>query len=513
MRTFFCLVCVLLAVSFGSSSLAQDTTITYQGQLQQAGEPFTGTANLEFRLFNELSGGSQVGTTQTRDDWPVADGLFQVELNFGAAAFGEQVRYLEVRVDGNALNPRQAVRPSPTALFALSSGDSFWQQASNGILYDEGNVNVVGQLRITRPSGNAIVAWSPLGGVVGEATDTSGNVTGVFGYSVSPAGRGVWGRNVSDTGGAGVSGTASGVGGTGVFGSAMATTGLSNGVTGQTSSISGRGVWGRALATSGPNIGVRGTTQSPDGNAGWFEGPAGSTNFFQRRVGIGTQFPVAMLDVVPDGSENVIRATHQNGHRGILGDVNGGVYGRRGGTGSTPQGWLGENNSGVRGFAGTGTWAGLFEGNVNVTGSLSKGGGSFKIDHPLDPENQYLFHSFVESPDMMNVYNGNVVTDHTGYAIVELPDYFQALNTDFRYQLTVIGTFAQAIVAEEIEDNVFVIATDQPDVKVSWQVTGIRDDAWARANRIEVEVPKPEQERGQFLHPEAFGVEVRGRED
>ena len=67
-------------------------------------------------------------------------------------------------------------------------------------------------------------------------------------------------------------------------------------------------------------------------------------------------------------------------------------------------------------------WAGYFVGRVNVTGTLSKGGGSFKIDHPLDPENKYLYHSFVESPDMMNIYNGNVATDDEGYATVELPD-------------------------------------------------------------------------------------------
>ena len=61
----------------------------------------------------------------------------------------------------------------------------------------------------------------------------------------------------------------------------------------------------------------------------------------------------------------------------------------------------------------------------------------------LDPANKYLYHSFVESPDMMNVYNGNVVTDKRGMATVVLPEYFEALNSDFRYQLTVIGRFAR----------------------------------------------------------------------
>ena len=142
--------------------------------------------------------------------------------------------------------------------------------------------------------------------------------------------------------------------------------------------------------------------------------------------------------------------------------------------------------------------------NLNVTGTLSKGSGTFKIDHPQDPENKYLYHSFVESPDMMNVYNGNVTTDANGEATVELPGYFEELNKDFRYQLTVIGSFAQAIVKEEVAGNQFKIATDEPNVKVSWQVTGIRQDPFANENRVHDEVWKPEHKRGSYLHPELY---------
>jgi hypothetical protein len=150
--------------------------------------------------------------------------------------------------------------------------------------------------------------------------------------------------------------------------------------------------------------------------------------------------------------------------------------------------------------------AGEFLGDVDISGNLSKGGGSFKIDHPLDPENKYLYHSFVESPDMMNIYNGNVTTDENGDATVELPEWFEALNREFRYQLTVIGTFAQAIVAERVKGNRFSIKTSLPGVEVSWQVTGIRKDAFANKNRIPVEAVKPEAERGTYLHPDAFNL-------
>jgi hypothetical protein len=148
----------------------------------------------------------------------------------------------------------------------------------------------------------------------------------------------------------------------------------------------------------------------------------------------------------------------------------------------------------------------VIDGNLQVNGNLAKSTGSFQIDHPLDPANKYLYHSFVESPDMMNVYNGNVITNQRGVATVVLPDYFEALNRDFRYQLTVIGQFAQAIVAQEISANRFTIKTSKPGVKVSWQVTGIRHDAYADAHPIEVEVKKPPQEQGRYMHPELFGA-------
>lgn len=146
-------------------------------------------------------------------------------------------------------------------------------------------------------------------------------------------------------------------------------------------------------------------------------------------------------------------------------------------------------------------------GNLNVTGTLSKGGGSFKIDHPLDPANKYLSHSFVESPDMMNIYNGLVVLDAHGKATVQMPDWFESLNSDFRYQLTAIGAPGPNLfVAEEINGNRFRIAGGKPGMKVSWQVTGIRQDAWANAHRIPVEEDKPNNERGYYLHPDLYGA-------
>jgi hypothetical protein len=163
---------------------------------------------------------------------------------------------------------------------------------------------------------------------------------------------------------------------------------------------------------------------------------------------------------------------------------------------------------GVYGFASGATtnYAGYFSGNVQITGSIAKGSGTFKIDHPLDPENKYLYHSFVESPDMMNIYNGNITTDANGYATVKLPEYFESLNQDFRYQLTVIGAFAQAIVAQEVSGNEFRIQTNQPGIKVSWQVTGVRHDKYANAHRVVPEVEKEPQFKGRYLHAAEWGM-------
>lgn len=149
--------------------------------------------------------------------------------------------------------------------------------------------------------------------------------------------------------------------------------------------------------------------------------------------------------------------------------------------------------------------AGDFSGDVVIDGALSvTGTKNFKIDHPLDPENKYLYHAAIESSEVLNIYSGNITTDFNGEAGITLPDWFDAINKDLRYQLTVVGQFAQAIVADEVKNNRFTIKTNAPNVKVSWQVTGVRSDAAMKAHPFKVEEAKPESERGHYLTPEAF---------
>ena len=186
------------------------------------------------------------------------------------------------------------------------------------------------------------------------------------------------------------------------------------------------------------------------------------------------------------------------------GDSGHGVVGHIGTNSGTASGVYGSS-------AGSASFAGYFEGHVAVTadlsvaGSMSKGGGSFRIDHPLDPANRILQHSFVESPDMLNIYNGVVTAGADGEATVELPAWFGALNRDVRYGLTPIGEFAPLYVKAKVANGQFTIAGARPGQEVSWQLTGIRKDAWAEANRIAVELDKTGDQRGRYLHPLEHG--------
>jgi hypothetical protein len=303
-------------------------------------------------------------------------------------------------------------------------------------------------------------------GVEGDGGDENGD--GVVGFGGGTSGRGVGGVGAGR--------------GTGVEGDGGVTNG--DGVVGFGGGTSGRGVAGVG-SVSGPGVLGVGGVGDPVTRGVGVEG-----------VGPDTAVGFGVLGISGGSSSGV--GVQGQGRFNV--DTNG-IVGFGGGS----------NGVGVRGVSaangglGTSTFAARFEGNVVVTGTLSKGAGSFKIDHPLDPENKYLYHSFVESPDMMNIYNGNAVLDAKGEAVIVLPEWFEALNRDFRYQLTCIGGFARVYVAEEISNNRFRVAGGKRGTKVSWQVTGIRRDAFAQRHPIRVEEEKPENERGYYLHPEAYG--------
>jgi hypothetical protein len=245
----------------------------------------------------------------------------------------------------------------------------------------------------------------------------------------------------------------------------------------------GAGIIGKSLSNNG--IGVAGNCDSNNGI-----GVAGNCDFGVSSVGV--------LGTTIDGNGVVARSDNGNGVQ-TLGTY--GVYS----AGSDIGVFATNVSAGNPVYLGTRSLAGDYYGEVFFHKKITKLGGGFQIDHPLDPAKKYLSHSFVESPDMKNIYDGVVVLDASGEAQVELPGWFEALNTDFRYQLTCIGSYAPVYIAQEIHGHHFTMAGGKAGMKISWQVTGTRQDAWANANRVQVEIDKPIEEQGHYLAPELHG--------
>ena len=197
---------------------------------------------------------------------------------------------------------------------------------------------------------------------------------------------------------------------------------------------------------------------------------------------------------------------------GVFGssDTGAGVSGRSGNIGVYAENTT-NPGPGNKAYLGARCCAGDFYGEVFVHGKLQVAGQkNFVIDNPLDPANKYLYHASVESSEMKNVYDGVIVLNGKGEALVELPEWFQALNKDFRYQLTAIGSPGPTLyIAQEIKNNRFTIAGGKSGMKVSWMVTGVRQDAWAKANPLSVQQDKPSGERGTYLYPELVGQPAR----
>jgi hypothetical protein len=283
----------------------------------------------------------------------------------------------------------------------------------------------------------------------------------------------------------------------------------------------GTALMGYATPATGATRGVYGRTDTPNGygiqarNAG-----AAGTGAAIQAIGVNNHGVDASTD---DQARNAIKGVH-NGAYGtaIYADSSSGfgVYSNSSsGMGvysysSSSIGLYGESSSsiGVVGVSSTGrgvygysdsNYAGFFDGALYAT-SANAAIKSFRIDHPLDPAGAVLMHSCVESNERKLVNDGVVTTDARGEATVELPGYFSALNRDLRYQLTPFAD-TRAWVKREVAGNRFTIATSEPGTKVSWLVTGVRQDAYAAAHPLVVEAAKTGREKGRYLNPVEHG--------
>jgi len=309
------------------------------------------------------------------------------------------------------------------------------------------------------------------------------------------------GDNGSQMGGAGVVGTGGKtifIGGTGVFG-------LGGGVLDPAEFGTG-GIGVEAVGGSGYGGGP-GLKATGGGGAADCCGPPGviaqggppDGNGIEAHGYSGTQFD-SSAGVIASGGDSELSP---RGGPGIL--ANGGVgscCGYIGGDGIDAIAGADPYPGGTPGLAGS------FTGDVAISGNLTVAGTkSFRIDHPLDPANKYLYHAAVESSEVLDFYTGNVVLDENGEATVQFPDWFEALNRDFRYQLTAVGAAAPNLhIAQTIQDHKLRITGGSAGLQVSWQVTAVRQDLWERVHPMVVEVVKPARERGYYSNPELFGA-------
>lgn len=542
-------VIVVCLCSSGHTDIPR--TLDYQGVLTDAGGTAVpdGSYSLVFRIYSVPTGGSSLwGETQSVN---VSKGIFNVTLGSVTplALPFDAPYYIGIAVEGEAeLSPRIALASAGYSYYAGNADkvDGIDAAAFAAVghhhdtrYYTETELSGAGTINNT---GNP-VDWTKLKNVPGGFSD-----------------------GIDDTGGAGIggSGTANRVP---LF---TAPTTLGNSVIRQVSNNIGIGwdnpvsklevngmcrVVGLAWPPSGRGLELgyngaihRGYIQVFDRDTeGWGELCLGLG-----RVGIGDCYPDALLDVQnntehlsvqmaendmalraenePDTSKvylcyskygvwsesNLMAVYADNPTHGYTAFLATDDYAVRGYNDDGPvSAYLANGDKGVDAInfgsghsaeLATDYHAGYFDGPVDIQGTLSKTAGTFKIDHPLDPENKFLYHSFVEYPDMMNVYNRNVVLDAAGGAWVELPAWFEALNGDFRYQLTCIGAYAPVYVAEEIAGNRFKIAGGSVGLKVSWMVTGVRRDPYAERYRTPVEEDKPPEAQGRYIHPEVYGL-------
>jgi hypothetical protein len=191
-----------------------------------------------------------------------------------------------------------------------------------------------------------------------------------------------------------------------------------------------------------------------------------------------------------------------HGRTGVFGEATG--TGVQGGTSNyTTENGVVAFGSTYALYASTNTGWGIWcQGDMRVTGTVNPAAVVQQIDHPQDPEHKWLSQSLVSSGEALNVQGGTVTLDATGAATVRLPGYFSVLTgaADLRYQLTAIGAAAPNLhVSQEVTANRFEIAGGAPGQKVSWQVSGVRKDAYATAHPLRVETRKSKKDQGTLM--------------
>lgn len=165
----------------------------------------------------------------------------------------------------------------------------------------------------------------------------------------------------------------------------------------------------------------------------------------------------------------------------------------------------GSDGKGVWGSSASG-WAGYFDGNVFISGTLTGGNIIINaVDHPDAPATHWYQQAMVGSFERLTVISGNVRTGANGRATIRVPALFAKLHRDFRYQLTPLGDTTRLFVSQTLKNARFVIQANTSGLDVSWQVTGVRDDPSARAQPFNVDAQKKGAAAGRYLEPSLYG--------
>jgi hypothetical protein len=547
---------VAQAVSASSVQASVPRLVQFAGTLKDAwARPVSGVASVTFAIYAEQDGGTALWS-ETQNVIAESNGHYSAVLGAATAngvpaeLFGAgQSRWLGVTIARQQEMPRILLASVPYALKAADA-ETLGGLPASAYVTAQSLAVLAGKTSLV-PSGNTANAVPHTGtpAVTPEVTPTGGGTTDFIPLWTSST---TLGNSVlyQAGGNVGFNNTKPAalldVAGSSIFrGSFQLMPGGTATAAGGDSSHSM--LWNASVfnssSKSAENLGlgfravpVSNDTSAPSAQLDLFYGPGGGTLtdvglsllstgqvFISGAPSFSYLDENAMLRVMAPHSGVVdVNGILAEGSDGNPGDGGIGVLGL-GGSGTNPYsdgaggyffgGGGAEGGDGIDVHAGSGL-AAVFTGDISINGTEHASVVQRKIDHPADPANKYLVHAAVQSSEMMNMYTGNVVLDADGAAVVQLPGWFQTENADFRYSLSAVGAPAPNLyVAEEVSGNQFKVAGGRAGQKISWLLTAISQDAYAKANPLVVEETKKPKEQGYYLNPGLYGqAEEKGME-
>jgi hypothetical protein len=502
MKACICLLMTLVVVGTGWIAEAGEpmpTAFTYQGQLTLGGTPLNDSADFLVTLWDADADGSQIGSMVTATVIEVTDGLFSIEIDFGVDVYDGDARWVEIEVrspsgsgEYTLLTPRQPITPVP---YALQTRGLFVDDTNRlGIgttapkesLHNTGDYYGRGHLHLYAFEGDGNDGTAYI-----QARDDSGTSSIDLVLRTQAGGSSVNAVHMTNNGFVGI-GTSTPAAQLHIQGS------------------SGIRV---SSSDSGPFVELVDDTDDDKfviqhnrgGDKLQFKDTSGNNLAVLSKEGdlsVGDTSPNARIEAKTSGSNDRAMRAYHTASSGVTFGIDAesdsssgyGVRGLASATSGQTYGVYGQANS----ASGWGVYS-----NGRLASSGTK---SFLIDDPTAPTERYLAHYCVEGPEPQNVYNGVARFDANGEAWVDLPDYFEAINANCRYQLTMIGGPGNPYIAREVENNRFLIAGGEPGLKVSWEVRARRNDPFVRTHGSPVHIEKTDRERGRYLMPGLYGA-------